>query len=95
MGISECVLSEIKMLAVKYGISKVLLFGSRTRGDYKERSDIDLAVSGGDIVRFSLAVDEKTSTLLKFDVINLDGQIQQDLLLSIAVEGVVLYEKVR
>ena len=94
MGIGEKVLSEIKQLAMKYDISKVLLFGSRARGDYKERSDIDLAVTGGDVVRFSLAVEEETSTLLKFDVINLDGPVQQELLLSIKGEGIILYEKV-
>lgn len=37
------------MLAEKYNIEKVILFGSRARGDYKRASDIDLAVQGGDI----------------------------------------------
>ena len=45
-------------------MEKVILFGSRARGDYKEKSDIDLACTGGNYTRFSLDVDELTSTLL-------------------------------
>ena len=94
VGIKKTVLFEIRELAKKYGVSKVYLFGSRARGDYKERSDIDLAVSGGDVVRFSLAVEEDTSKLLRFDVVNLDGSVQKDLLDSIKAEGVILYEEI-
>ncbi len=43
-GIKKKVLEEIRQLAVDYNVQKVILFGSRARGDYHERSDIDLAV---------------------------------------------------
>ena len=46
--IPERVEKEIIQLAKQYDIQKVILFGSRARGDNWERSDIDLAVSGGD-----------------------------------------------
>lgn len=46
-GIRVKVIEEIKAFAVKYDIQKVILFGSRARGDYRERSDIDLAIKGG------------------------------------------------
>ena len=93
-GIKEKVLIEIKELAEKYNIEKVILFGSRARGDYRERSDIDLAVTGGQVDLFALAVDEETSTLLKYDIVNLDGRVQKELLESIKTEGILLYEKV-
>ena len=93
-GIKAHVLEEIKELAVKYDIGKVVLFGSRARGDYRDRSDIDLAVSGGKIDLFSLAVEEETSTLLKYDVVNLEGSVQSELLDSVEKEGILLYEKV-
>lgn len=93
-GIKKVVLDEINLLAEKYDISKVILFGSRARGDYKERSDIDLAVAGGKVALFSLAVDEETSTLLKYDIVNLDASVQKELLQSIEKEGIVLYEKI-
>ena len=93
-GIKEKVLLEIKELAKKYNIEQVILFGSRARGDFKERSDIDLAIKGGQVELFSVAVDEKTSTLLKSDIVNLERSVQKELLESIEKEGILLYEKV-
>src|SRR5699024_942331 len=69
-GIKEQVLREIREIAEKYGVKKVILFGSRARGDFRRTSDIDLAVSGGDFARFALDVDEETSTLLMFDIVD-------------------------
>ena len=69
------------------------MFSSRARGDYRQTSDIDLAVSGGDIIKFTLGVDEQTSTLLKYDVVNLDGAVQEELREAIRQEGRVIYEE--
>ncbi|HBA97626.1 MAG TPA: nucleotidyltransferase domain-containing protein [Lachnospiraceae bacterium] len=93
-GIKPVVIQEICGLAQKYGVEKVILFGSRARGDYKRTSDIDLACRGGDFNRFALDVDEETSTLLKYDIINLDMPIQKELGLSIIKEGRTIYEKI-
>ena len=92
-GIRPEVIEEIRNLAQKYDIEKVILFGSRARGDYKERSDIDLAFCGGSSSHFILDVDETTSTLLEFDIVDLDKPVRKELLESIKREGVVLYEK--
>ena len=43
-GIKPKVIEEIRTFARKYNIDKVILFGSRARGDYRRTSDIDLAV---------------------------------------------------
>ena len=93
-GIRESVIQEIIQLAQKNDVEKVILFGSRARGDYKERSDIDLAFCGGYSSQFILDIDEKTSTLLQFDVIDLDKPVRKELLESIEREGVVMYEKI-
>lgn len=93
-GIKPQVQNEICHLAEKYHLNRVVLFGSRARGDYWRASDIDLAVSGGDITRFSLDLEAETSTLLTYDVINLDERVSPELLVSIQKEGLVLYEKV-
>ena len=45
-GIKPVVLEQIRGHAKKYGIHKVILFGSRARGAFHRDSDIDLAVSG-------------------------------------------------
>ena len=93
-GIRPIVIQQIRQLAQKYGIEKVILFGSRARGDYSRVSDIDLAICGGDRVRFALDVDEETFTLLKYDVVDLDASVQKELRDSIAQEGIVIYEKI-
>ena len=93
-GINPKVIREIRDIAEQYGIKKVLLFGSRARGDFKRTSDIDIAVTGGDFERFALDVNEETSTLLEYDIVNLDREMQDELRESIEKEGVILYEKI-
>lgn len=94
-GISIAVVEEIRNWAKQYDMTRVILFGSRARGDFRRESDIDLAVSGKHADLFRLAVEEETSTLLQYDVVNLDHPIQQDLRETIGKEGKLLYEKVR
>ena len=93
-GIKPIVIEEICEIARKYKVKKVILFGSRARGNFKEKSDIDLAVKGGDFIRFVLDVNEETSTLLEFDIVNLDEDIQDELREYIKKEGKVVYEEV-
>ena len=93
-GIKEQVQTEICRFAEKHELDRVVLFGSRARGDYHRASDIDLAAWGGSIARFAVDVDEKTSTLLKYDVVDMDQDVSAELLSSVWKEGRVLYEKV-
>ena len=94
MDLKPAVRQAVIALAQEYGLKKVILFGSRARGDNRERSDIDLAVQGGDTVRFALDVEEKAPTLLFFDVVNLAQPVQPELLESIKREGIILYEEI-
>lgn len=91
--ISDRVYLGLRQLAQKHRIKKIILFGSRARGDFYERSDIDLAVSGGNTAEFRLDVDENIHTLLMFDVVDLDGPISEELQKEINRDGVVIYEK--
>ncbi|MCR1842385.1 nucleotidyltransferase family protein [Murimonas intestini] len=93
-GIKQQVIREIQDLAERHNISRVILFGSRARGDFRRTSDIDLAVEGGDFEHFSLDVNEDTSTLLEYDIVDLSRDVQQELYDSIKKEGKVIYEKV-
>lgn len=93
-GLSEELIKEISTIASKWGVQKVILFGSRSRGDYGRASDIDLAVSGGDFTQFCLNIEENAWTLLKFDIINLDDPLETDFRAMIQKEGVTLYEKI-
>ena len=84
---------EIISLARRCGVKKLILFGSRARGDNRERSDIDLAISGGNVDDFAFAVEE-LETLLEFDVINLDEKLSEDFQTEIDRDGIVLFEEV-
>ncbi len=84
---------DIIRIAKRNAIKKVILFGSRARGNNSERSDIDLAVSGGDALNFYYDVDEQAWTLLMFDVVNLDRGISEELQAEINRDGVILYEE--
>lgn len=93
-GLNDIVLKQIIDLAKKRNITKVILFGSRARGDFKKKSDIDLAVLGENIAEFAFDVDELTDTLLKYDIIDLNSNISDELLKNIQNEGIVIYEKI-
>lgn len=90
----ERVERDIIKIAKKNGIKKVILFGSRAIGTNSERSDIDLAVSGGNALDFYYDVEEEAWTLLMFDVVELDRGIPEELQSEINRDGVILYEEV-
>ena len=93
-GIKATVIRQISALAKKHHIQKVILFGSRARGDFRRASDIDLAVQGGNVCRFRLDVEEETHTLLTFDVVDLCSDLSPELREAISKEGVLLYEEI-
>lgn len=88
-------LRDICRFAKKHQIEKVILFGSRARGTNTERSDIDIAVSGGDFDGFYFDAMERTHSLLMFDIINLDEPISSELTTELKKDGIVIYEKAR
>ena len=85
---------DIVRIAKENDIKKVILFGSRARGTNSERSDIDLAISGGNALDFYYDVEEKAHTLLMFDVVDLDKGISEALQAEINKDGVILYEEI-
>ena len=51
-GLSDTVIKELQDVFRRHtNIKKVLIFGSRSKGNYREGSDIDLAVIGDHIDR--------------------------------------------
>ena len=85
---------EITMFAKKHSIQKVILFGSRARGTHRERSDIDIAVYGGDFDSFYWDIKENVHSLLIFDIVEADEYISEELREEIERDGVIVYEKV-
>lgn len=75
---------------------RVLLFGSRARGDFTERSDYDIAVdesgnSDTSWARFSLSVRDEAPTLKSIDLVRL-SQVDENFRSRILSEGKVIYD---
>ncbi len=87
------VFRELSSFAQAHSVKKIILFGSRARGTNTERSDIDIAVYGGDFDAFYWDVVEKTHSLLMFDIVQADGRISDELKQEIEKDGVTIYEK--
>lgn len=84
------VFRELSCFAQKYGVEKIVLFGSRARGTHTERSDIDLAVYGGDFDGFYWDVKENIHSLLMFDIVQADQAISEKLNEELKKDGVII-----
>lgn len=85
--------SQLAALARKYGARRLVLFGSRARGDHRYNSDIDLAVYGmpqEKRARFWLDAEE-LPTLLKLDIVHIEPGMDPAFLKNIERDGVTLY----
>lgn len=89
----ERVLKDICLFARKHSVKKIILFGSRARGTHTERSDVDIAVYGGNFDSFYWDIKENVHSLLMFDVVEADGHISEELKNEIKKDGIVIYEK--
>lgn len=88
---------QIIDIALKYNVSKIVLFGSRARKTNEPKSDIDLAIYGcEDFQELYFDLNENVDTLLQFDIIDMNNpNISPELIQEIQKDGVILYEKIR
>lgn len=95
----DVVLDFISNFAKKENwIKKVILFGSRARGDSKIRSDFDIAVLIDETFssswpKWALSLQENAPTLCGIDVIKIDKNLSTDLRTAIDREGITIYER--
>ena len=90
----ERVLKDLITFAKKYNLEKIILFGSRAKNTHNLKSDVDIAVTGGDFDAFYFEVNENIHSLLMFDIVNLNSEISQELNDEIKNYGVTIYEKI-
>ncbi len=88
-----------KLCALPF-IDAIFLYGSRARGDHKERSDIDLAIvcpsATSDDWLTVLDIIEDADTLLKIDCVRFDELTDQELLKeNILRDKIILYAKAK
>ncbi|TAN00972.1 MAG: nucleotidyltransferase domain-containing protein [Chitinophagaceae bacterium] len=79
-------------------VEKVILYGSRARGDFRLGSDVDLALAGPtisskDVMRIHSKLEEDSPIPLGFDVVHYDTIENQILKKLIIEEGVFIYQK--
>lgn len=68
----EEVISEVAKLCRNFHAKEVILYGSRAKGTARERSDIDIAVTG--VKNFDILEEkiEELATLYSVDLLNMD-----------------------
>lgn len=79
-------------------VQQIILYGSRARGDFKERADIDLAIFCPKATLSDwnqiISILENADTLLKIDCVRLDQLSNENpLRQSIIREGKVLFQR--
>ena len=91
----ESIQQVLKFSAEKLNPSRIVLFGSRARGDNRENSDFDIAFFGVDKGKcwspFLADVSEKNLTLYKLDLV-LYEDMNKSYQRNIDKEGIILYE---
>ena len=96
----SCTIEEMKnvvyIVALKYGVDRVVLFGSYARGEQNHDSDIDLLIDKGELkglFQLSAFKRELEENLKKpVDVVT-KGVLSEKFLDNINGEEIVLYEK--
>jgi len=92
-GIPEAVLTQIASAGRRFA-TRVVLFGSRARGDHRPRSDMDIAFYGNDTGYLAFAESmEQLPTLLEFDCVHITDHTSPDLIHNIQKEGIPLMSR--
>ena len=89
-------IEQVKQLAHRYGVPKLVLFGSRARGDHHARSDYDFAVWGctpQQRAQFSDAVENDLDSLYSVDLVFVSEHTDAALLQNIEKDGICLLDR--
>ncbi len=96
LAIAKTILDRLEKESMLSKVSRIILFGSRARGDHNARSDIDLAIDASNLTESEwiaiLNVLEETPTLLKIDTVRYN-EVSDDLRTQIDQQGIIIYER--
>ena len=98
-GLSEQTLQKIHDVFIRYPqVEEAVLYGSRARGDYKNGSDIDLTLHGGDTLThiiLSKIANDLDDQLLPYTIdLSIFKNIRNpDMVEQIERVGIVFYKK--
>lgn len=91
-GLREEIYNKIKKITQKYNY-KFIIFGSRARGDYKNNSDIDIAIYGNITMEDEMKIRndfDKIDMEYMVDIVIVDKIEKEELLENINKEGVLI-----
>jgi predicted nucleotidyltransferase len=79
-------------------VQEAIIFGSRAKGNYKNGSDIDIALKGSDVnhntsSNISYVLNEETQMPYRFDVLNYETISNKDLIEHIDRVGICFYKR--
>lgn len=97
-GLTQFTIDRIREILGRYPqVQKVILFGNRARGDYGDKTDIEIALEGDDIdISLLFMIDNDLVDLLlpyEVDLIRLSRVKNPELKEHIEEEGISLFEK--
>lgn len=94
---NDIILNQIRQEVIRCGsVRRVVLFGSRARNDFNEKSDYDIAVLGADDSDRNRIIDfaENLPTLYKIDIIFVTDKLKKTALYqNIKKDGIVIMDK--
>ncbi|OHX65544.1 nucleotidyltransferase family protein [Flammeovirga pacifica] len=88
----------IKTLEKYDHITKAYIFGSRAMGNYKQGSDIDIAIVGEkvnftDVATLHAALEDESPMPYFFDIVAMNTLKNEDLRSHIYTKGIEIYKK--
>ncbi len=97
-GLRESDLTNIvTLLSLFEQIEEAVIFGSRAKGNFKNGSDVDIAIKGNidlaTTTKLSYMLNEETLMPYKFDIVNYTQNSHEDLKKHIDRVGITIYDK--
>ena len=87
----------ISILNEQPGVNEALIFGSRAKGNFKNGSDIDIALKGSltfeMVAHLGFLLNEETNMPYRFDVLNYQTIHNPELLNHINRVGIIIYKR--
>ncbi len=85
-GLREEILNKIKFITQKYNY-EFIIYGSRARGDYKNNSDIDIAIIG------NVSLEDEMKIKNEFDEIDMEYML--DIVFVNEITSIALIENIK
>ncbi|TDK45382.1 nucleotidyltransferase family protein [Algoriphagus formosus] len=92
--------SILKIMDSQEMVDKVILFGSRAKGNYREGSDVDLALKGENlnfekVSQISYLLNEETNMPYRFDLVNYHQIQEPELIKHIDRVGIPIFDRTK